>query len=104
MLARGFSELRAAGAERVLEERRDGLDAVDEPRGELPLAESERGADEFGQAAGVVGVARDADDLFELDQERARPLWVALGEQQPCCGRERHREQLRLPALARSRD
>ena len=44
MVAGGFGELGAGRGERVLVERRDGLDAVDEPLGERPVVEGERGA------------------------------------------------------------
>jgi hypothetical protein len=86
-----FDELGATLAERLLAERRARLDAGDQPRGELRIAEGVRGAHELRQERGVVGLGADVGRLFEFGQPGSSLLWAAPGEQHLGRGRECHR-------------
>ena len=100
VVAGGFGQLRSAGRERVLVKRGEGLDALGEAGGEGGVAERKRSADETRQVPGVDLVGARPGDRVELGKQSARPLALALGEQQRGAGRDGHRDPLRLAAVA----
>ena len=98
-----LGELGAAGAERVLGERCSRLDAIREPGGELGCSS----ASAVRTSSGRARRSRDRPGFRRPVRARAaapRLLRSALGEQEPCGGRERQRALLRFAARADGRD
>ena len=69
-----LGELGARGAKGVLAYRKERLEALSEPLGELAVAGGERGPHHRGQPPGVVGRLVRARRLLELGEQGGRPL------------------------------